>query len=161
MKKAVVNGYFSYVPVPGRGLFFSATYLGKRTPFLVRSSSWPWPFFLSNLSRQKIPHFSYVPLPGRGLFSSASSLGKKYPISRTFHFLAGDFFTTFRGEGIFRTCQFLAGPFFLSNLSGQKGPHFSYVPVPGRVLFFSATYQDKNDPISRTFQFLAGAFFSQ
>merc|ERR1711865_1158457 len=106
------------------------TCLGKKNPFLVRSSSWQGPFFLSNLSGQKGPHFSYVPVPGRGLlflsnlsgqkgphfsyvpvpgwglFFSATYLGKKDPISRTFHFLAG--------------------AFFLSNLSAHKGPHFSY-----------------------------------
>ena len=53
------------------------------------------------------------------------------------------------------------GLFFLSDLSGQKGHKLSYVSVPGRGLFFSATYQGKKDINCRTFQFLAGAFFSQ
>ena len=51
------------------------------------------------------------------------------------------------------------GPFFLSNFSGQEGHNFSDVPVPGRGLFFSAIYLGKKGIISRTFQFLAGAFF--
>ena len=85
--------HFSYVLVPGRGLFFSATCLGKkgiisrtfqflagaffspqliwakRTLIVVRSSSWQGPFFLSNLSGQEGHKLSYVPVPGRGLFS--------------------------------------------------------------------------------------------
>ena len=62
-------------------------------PFLVRSSSWQGPFYLSNLSRQKGAHFSHVPVPGSGLFFSATYLGKKGIISRTFQFLAGAFFS--------------------------------------------------------------------
>ena len=133
---------FSYVPVPGRGLFFSATYQGKKD---INSRTFQFlagAFFLSNLSGQKGSHFSYVPVPGRSLFFSQQFMWTK----RTpFLVLSSSW----------------QGPFFLSNLSEQKGHTLSYVPVPGRGIFFSAKYLDKKDPISRTFQFLAAAFFSQ
>ena len=118
--------HFSYVPVPGRGLFFLATYLDKkdtisrtfqflagaffsqqlmwtkRTPFLVRSSSWQWPFSSQQLIWTKRTHFSYVPVPGRGLCFSATYLDKNDPF-------------------LVRSSSW-QGPFFHSNLSGRKGP---------------------------------------
>merc|ERR1711865_798453 len=98
------------------------------------------PFFLSNLCGQEGHNFSYVPVPGRGLFFSAAYLGKKGIISRTFQFLAGAIFSqqpiwAKRTPFLVRSSSW-QGPFFLSNLFGQEGHNFWYVPVPGRGLFF-------------------------
>ena len=124
---------FSYVPVPGRELFFSATYLGKKDQFVVRSSCWQGPFFSQQLIWAKRTPFLVRSSSWQGPFFLSNLSAQKD----------------------------LAGAFFPSNLTGQKEPHVSYVLVPGRGHFFSATYLDKKDPISRTFQFLAGVFFSE